>query len=68
MATPCRSPFVRKALLERASPELTSRKPQQLGCCFSTTHTSMDFEVANYMLAKENLDNEQPVLTEEYIK
>ncbi|MCO5554861.1 hypothetical protein L7F22_008397 [Adiantum nelumboides] len=68
MATPCRSPCVRRALLDRASPEVTSKKSQQLGCRFIANRTSMDFDVANYMLAKENLDNEQPVLNEEYRK
>ncbi|MCO5577117.1 hypothetical protein L7F22_030940 [Adiantum nelumboides] len=68
MATPCRSPCVRRALLDRASPEVTSKKGQQLGCRFIANRTSMDFDVANYMLAKENLDNEQPVLNEEYRK
>ena len=31
------------------------------GCRFITSRTSMDFEVANYMLSKENLDHELPI-------
>ncbi|KAI5084675.1 hypothetical protein GOP47_0000844 [Adiantum capillus-veneris] len=68
MATPGRSPCVRRALRDRASPEVSSRKGQQMGCRFIANRTCMDFDVANYMLAKENLDNEQPVLNEEYRK
>lgn len=63
MASP-RHSSARKALKECASP----RKPQKLGCRFITTRTSMDFEVANYMLAKENLDNQQSAVNEDYRK
>ena len=32
------------------------------GCRFIASRTAMDFEIANYMVAKENLHDEQPVL------
>ena len=55
---------VRKALKDReSSSDMAARgKTHNVGCRFITSRTAMDFEIANYMLANENLHNEQPVL------
>ncbi|KAJ7525914.1 hypothetical protein O6H91_17G074000 [Diphasiastrum complanatum] len=81
MATPCRSPCISakkvscwgdvRALREQPSPDFLSRKTpgrQQQTDRYIAVRSSMNFEVANFMLGKENSKNDLSSSKEEYQK